>query len=173
MILSRAFLRLFPATIGADDLELETFYLAPDVSHFGVPFQNILVPKQVEIRVDCPPNIGSVFGDRRRLYTVLKALLANAVKFTDSGSIVLSVRRLEIEGSERVVFELNDTGIGLSSMQVETINSIFGASYAEAVQQGIQDGVIGAGLMIAARNCQLIGGRLTISSEFKQAPAAS
>ena len=111
-----------------------------------------------EITLDdsCPAVIET---DRQRLEQVLKNLLSNAFKFTEKGSVRLSIAP---EGKNRLAFAVTDTGIGIPADQQ---TSIF-----EAFRQA--DGTIsrryggtGLGLSISRELSRLLGGAITLQSE--------
>jgi signal transduction histidine kinase/DNA-binding response OmpR family regulator/CHASE3 domain sensor protein len=111
---------------------------------------------EIKIAPDCPTAIET---DRQRLEQVLKNLLSNAFKFTQSGGVILIVSRA---GSDRLALAVKDTGIGISPEQQE---SIF-----EAFRQA--DGTIsrkyggtGLGLSISRELARLLGGAITVESE--------
>ena len=97
--------------------------------------------------------------DRQRLEQILKNLLSNAFKFTESGGVKLSVAA---SGPDALAFAVSDTGIGISPDQQK---SVF-----EAFQQA--DGTIsrryggtGLGLSISRELARLLGGRITLESQ--------
>ncbi len=59
-----------------------------------------------------------VYIDERRLHQVLLNLLANAVKFTDQGEVVLAV---QLAAPARLTFEVRDTGIGIAAQDLELV----------------------------------------------------
>jgi len=66
----------------------------------------------LRLEFDCPPTIGTVPGDERRLKQVMFSLVSNALKFTPTGgSVTVAARR---EG-ERVALLVSDTGIGVAA----------------------------------------------------------
>jgi PAS domain S-box-containing protein len=98
----------------------------------------------------------AVRGDDRKLRQVLINLLANAVKFTDEGSLSLRVRRAE---DDRYLFEVSDSGVGIAP---EALAMIF-----EPFNQGPSDhqrGGAGLGLAIARQHIELMGGELHVES---------
>ncbi len=60
----------------------------------------------------------SVHGDGQRLRQILLNLLGNAIKFTDNGSVTLEVKS---EEQIRLKFLIKDTGVGISSKDIEII----------------------------------------------------
>ncbi|MDP9173178.1 MAG: CHASE domain-containing protein [Planctomycetota bacterium] len=98
-----------------------------------------------------------VYGDERKLRQILLNLAANAVKFTDQGSVDLRVRCGE---GDRIWFEVVDTGIGIPPEGLRAIFEPFQQSTAGAMRGGT-----GLGLAIAKRLVDLMGGNLECSSE--------
>ncbi|MEJ5990507.1 response regulator [Ramlibacter sp. PS3R-8] len=110
---------------------------------------------QVDIASDLPP---SVFTDRQRLEQVLRNLLANAVKFTDRGSVVLRVAR---QGDDRVCFEVRDSGIGIPASQHELIFEAFRQADGTSSRKY---GGTGLGLSISRDLARLLGGDISVES---------
>ena len=110
-----------------------------------------------------PPHIVS---DPVRLNQILTNLIGNAIKFTDGGEIVVSVRQQALEGSEAMIaFEVRDTGIGIPA---ESVNRIF-ESFAQAdgpddVPLDQQVKGTGLGLAIARQLVELMGGQIGVRS---------
>lgn len=104
-----------------------------------------------------PADHANVVADGVKLRQILINLLGNAVRFTDAGEIVLGARRIEM-GQYR--FDVIDTGPGIPQAAREQIFEPFyqGAWHARS-------GGTGLGLPIAARNAELLGGRLEVVSE--------
>jgi len=111
----------------------------------------------VEVRDDAPPLL---FTDRQRVEQVLKNLLANAVKFTESGSVSLTVLRQPNEG---IAFQIRDSGIGIAQDQQEAIFEAF--RQADGTTNRRYGGT-GLGLSISRDLAKLLGGYITVSSEL-------
>ncbi len=111
----------------------------------------------------CDEDLGISRLDATRLRQVLLNLLSNAAKFTESGTITLAVSR-HPNGStqEELAFQVSDTGIGMSSEQLERVFDAF--SQAE-VSTATKYGGTGLGLAISRRFCQMMGGDLEAVSE--------
>ncbi len=99
-----------------------------------------------------------VHADERRLRQILINLLANAVKFTDSGSVTLKVNYQR----EIARFEVTDTGIGIPDRDLARIFLPF-----ERTGTANQRGDIGTGLGLAITRLltELMGGEITVRSE--------
>ena len=104
-----------------------------------------------------------VIADENKLLEVLINLVANAVKFTDKGQIVL---RVQAEGtsepSRRLTFEVEDTGAGISENEIGRLFQHF-----EQTQSGRNAGTgTGLGLAISREFVRLMSGDLTVCSQF-------
>jgi signal transduction histidine kinase/two-component SAPR family response regulator len=103
----------------------------------------------------------SLMGDPTRLRQVLINLLGNAVKFTDAGEVVLTVRNHESGKAGQMEFTVSDTGIGIPSDKLETIFDNFTQADASTTRKY---GGTGLGLGISQRLAQTMGGRVTVTS---------
>ncbi len=98
-----------------------------------------------------------VSSDETKLRQVLINLLGNAVKFTDSGEVGLTVS----SDGEHYRFEVWDTGNGISLEAQKTIFVPF-----QQGLEGIHKGGTGLGLAISKKQIELMGGELQVESEF-------
>jgi CheY-like chemotaxis protein len=96
------------------------------------------------------------------LRQVLVNLLANAVKFTESGEVLLRISYDETRASE-LQFEVSDTGIGITDDKLLTIFEPFEQADTTTTRRF---GGTGLGLTISKRLVELLGGRLRVQSEF-------
>jgi two-component system, sensor histidine kinase and response regulator len=102
-------------------------------------------------------------GDPFRLRQVLTNLVGNAIKFTEQGEITLFVRLVE-ETNQRVTvrFEVQDTGIGMTSQEQERLFNAFSQASSATTRRY---GGTGLGLVISERLVELMGGRIEVESE--------
>jgi len=109
---------------------------------------------------DVPPNL---IGDPLRLSQILTNLLGNAIKFTNTGEVVLTIEREpDSAGSVRLRFSVSDTGIGIPA---DKLQSIF-ASFTQADSSTTRRyGGSGLGLAITQGLVALMGGRIGVESE--------
>ncbi|MEY2678164.1 MAG: Aerobic respiration control sensor protein ArcB [Pseudomonadota bacterium] len=96
-------------------------------------------------------------GDRQRLEQILKNLVDNAIKFTAAGHVEIRAQNVETG----VLFEVQDTGIGIASDRQKQIFN--GFEHAD-VQTNRQYGGTGLGLSICERLVSLQGGAIGVSS---------
>ncbi len=104
----------------------------------------------------------AINGDVTRLRQILLNLLANAVKFTESGEVVLTVTaRPAASGPIELTFAVHDTGIGLTA---EGMGRLF-QSFSQADSSTTRKyGGTGLGLAISQRLAELMGGRMWAES---------
>ncbi len=97
--------------------------------------------------------------DPVRLRQILINLIGNAIKFTDTGGVRLVVQLNRDSDEPRMQFDVIDTGIGMTSEQVEKIFRPFTQADATTTRQF---GGTGLGLTISRRLAQLLGGDVTL-----------
>jgi signal transduction histidine kinase/DNA-binding response OmpR family regulator/HAMP domain-containing protein len=116
--------------------------------------------KQLRWTVNESPKQTLVQGDETKLRQVLINLLGNAIKFTESGEVKLSITQLE---NNQYRFDIIDSGHGIS---VENQNSVFEAFNQEG--EGFKKGGTGLGLAISKKQLQLMGSDLFLKSEINK-----
>jgi CheY-like chemotaxis protein len=105
----------------------------------------------------------TVNGDGLRLSQILLNLLGNAVKFTPRGDITLKIKTVPADdGMIGLRFAVRDTGIGMSEQQLENILKPFTQADSSTARKF---GGTGLGLSISKALVELMGGRLSVTSE--------
>jgi CheY-like chemotaxis protein/CHASE3 domain sensor protein len=121
-------------------------------------FEPLAARKGLQLAVEMEPGApDAIFTDRHRLEQILRNLLANAVKFTDRGSVSLRVGA-EADG---VLFEVRDTGIGIDASQHEAIFEAFRQADGTTSRKY---GGTGLGLSISRDLARLLGGDIALAS---------
>ena len=116
--------------------------------------------KGLELMVDLAPETPEwVTGDPLRLTQVLNNLVNNALKFTERGSVMLSV--IPAVSGMGLTFSVRDTGIGLSEAQISRLFSAFTQADTSSTRHY---GGTGLGLVISQRLVALMGGSISVSS---------
>ena len=119
--------------------------------------------KGLELACHIDPNIPALLiGDGYRLRQVVVNLIGNAIKFTDSGEIVLEIHcRQRTDTDVQLHFAVSDTGIGISPENCEKIFREFEQADASTTRRF---GGTGLGLAICARLVELMQGRIWVES---------
>jgi signal transduction histidine kinase/CheY-like chemotaxis protein len=112
----------------------------------------------VEIRSALPERF---YTDPTRVRQILTNLLGNALKFTNAGEIRLLVRVEPVAAESWIVFEVIDTGIGLTPEQLERLFQPFTQADSTTTRKF---GGTGLGLAISRRLAQLLGGDIGVTS---------
>jgi len=151
---------------GQVELNATNFDLKHFIDGLSVMFQLRCQQAGLKWRVEWPVEHARstdripVSGDEGKLRQVLMNLLANAVKFTSSGEIILRISESTEEPAFTYFkFEVIDTGIGISKEDQAQIFEPFAQ-----INDGATKGGIGLGLAIAQRYVQLMGGELKCES---------
>ncbi len=121
--------------------------------------------KKITLDLNIAPNTPvNVIGDPTRVEQILLNLIGNAVKFTNKGSVHVTLKQLnETPGASEIYFEVRDTGIGIVSNK---INTVFGAfSQAKSDTSRIYGGT-GLGLTIVKKLVGLLNGSIKVESIF-------
>ena len=149
---------------GKLNVELAEFQLE-DIIQTVIDQVNVKLAKkadvELQVRLDkeLPKN---VIGDSLRFQQVITNLLDNAVKFTESGDILLDVSTKELENEFKIMITVKDQGIGMSPRQVEKLFEPFTqADYSTTRRYG----GTGLGLSICKNLIELMGGEITVNSE--------
>jgi signal transduction histidine kinase/CheY-like chemotaxis protein/HPt (histidine-containing phosphotransfer) domain-containing protein len=131
---------------------------AMDLLELRAAERNLTLTRQIEESV---PNL--VVGDPARLRQVLLNLLANAVKFSSTGQVVVRVSaRPRDRGHTELAFAVRDHGIGIPHERIERLFQSFTEGDAAALRA---QGGTGLGLAICKGLCQLMGGRIWVESQ--------
>lgn len=119
--------------------------------------------KKISFQCSVDPAIQeSINGDSVRLHQVLNNLVSNAIKFTNEGSVELHCKLIsEDQDNSRILFVVEDTGIGISP---ENQKSIFNSFQQEDESITRTNGGTGLGLPISRKWVELMGGELSLES---------
>jgi len=113
--------------------------------------------KGLTLRVVPPPDGCEVWADPTKLRQILLNLLTNAIKFTDSGSVVLESGKCE----ETVEIVVRDTGIGIAPADHDRVFDTFWQVEQKSTRRV---GGTGLGLSVSRRLARLMNGELTVAS---------
>jgi len=116
--------------------------------------------------VDVAPGLPTVTGDRDRLIQVVINLIANAVKFTRSGTITCTAVAEPASSPPMLVVSVTDTGIGIATEDLQRVFEQFGQAAEEGDRLPDTPRGTGLGLPICREIVEHHGGRLWVESEL-------
>jgi len=145
---------------GRMDLFVESFDIKQLVADVEAIVRPLIEKHDNVLVVDCADDLGTMHTDQTKVRQALFNLLSNAAKFTEHGTISLTVER---EPDDWLSFAVADTGIGMTDEQLGRLFEAF--SQAEASTRSKYGGT-GLGLAISRHFCRLMGGDLTVESAY-------
>ncbi|MDQ1355114.1 MAG: PPM-type phosphatase protein [Acidobacteriota bacterium] len=153
---------------GKMELQLEPVNPSSILNEIRHIFSNKVKENGLDFQIEVAPTLPeSLLMDSLRIRQILFNLVGNAVKFTESGFIKLSVRRGEPgvtirPGFVDIIFSVQDTGIGIPPDQLQSIFEAFGQ--VKGHRAGKYSGA-GLGLAITRRLTEMMGGEISVQSE--------
>ncbi len=148
---------------GRMELYLEKFDLGNLIEEVVATLHPLVEKNHNQLQVSCCVNLGVMYADLTKVRQILFNLLSNALKFTESGTVLLSATREAAGGSDWVYLQVSDTGIGMSAQQQQGLFQPFMQGDASTTRKY---GGTGLGLAISRLFCQIMGGDITLESEL-------
>ncbi|MGB0370407.1 MAG: response regulator [Opitutales bacterium] len=149
---------------GSEASEISSFNISQVIEETIEDKTDMLASKPIEVTFFIDPELPTaVAADTSHIRLILGNLVSNAAKYTRSGEIQIRVAPQKNEGSENqhLLFEIKDTGIGISE---DHLSRIFSPIDPDAFNK--EDFLFGGfGLYISQKVCKLIGGRLEAESK--------
>lgn len=161
-------------------LYLESFELSLVIEQVVHTVQPLIQKNTNEFNVVYSDNLGMMHADAMKLRQVLLNVLSNAAKFTNKGTITLTVKLHNGEelagtiqsdedsplataraGNTYVIFQVTDTGIGMTEEQMDTVFDAFSQADASTTRKY---GGTGLGLAISRHFCRMMGGDIMVES---------
>ncbi len=106
----------------------------------------------------------TLLGDPLRLNQILLNLIGNAIKFTENGEIIIRIEKISEQASKTVLqFSIKDTGIGMSEEQISRLFKPFTQADTSMTRKF---GGTGLGLSISKQIVELMGGQISVVSQF-------
>jgi|GEM_PF-469503 len=148
---------------GKMEIFLESFDVAELVHDVASTVEPLVEKHSNELAVETSSDLTTMHGDVTKIRQVLFNLLSNACKFTENGKVRMSVSR--DNAKNQVIFEVSDTGIGMSGEQIDRLFKPFMQADSSTTRKF---GGTGLGLAIIKRFTDLMGGTVDVrSSEGK------
>src|SRR5262245_45977120 len=151
------------AKIESGKLELhpETFDVEAMVRDVVTTIEPLAQKNANALEVHCPDRIGTMYADPTKVRQSLFNLLSNACKFTEGGTVRLDVGR-DVGGGDQFVFQVIDTGIGMTPEHLGKLFKPFSQVDPSATRRF---GGSGLGLAITRRFCEAMGGDIRVESK--------
>jgi signal transduction histidine kinase len=153
--LLRSLLEIAKLDAGALRPEVRPLALAPLFEQLRNEFAPIAARQGLSLRIRTSPL--AVSSDAMMLRRILQNLLANAIRYTRSGGVVMGCRR----SNDRICVQVSDTGPGIAQAQQEAIFREFQRGEASATDQA----GFGLGLSIVRRFATVLGHEVRLSSQ--------
>lgn len=134
-----------------------------------------ILNKNIDFRIEMSAQLPQHYmGDSLRIRQVLLNFISNALKFTDSGEILLRIAEAKGRSSrseyKNLIFEVKDTGIGIAEHKLQSIFEAFTQADSSTSRNY---GGTGLGLSISQRLAELMGARLAVESNLGQGSSFS
>ncbi len=166
---SRHLLEIINAILDLSKIEAGKFSLNHEalrvdelLANLSSILQASISAKGLVLAIVCPPHLPELCGDPPRLQQALLNYLANAVKFTEQGKIVLQVEVIEENPDELLLrFSVSDSGVGIVP---EAIPRLFAAFEQADNSTTRRYGGTGLGLAITRKLAEIMGGEAGVDS---------
>ncbi len=145
------------------DLYLETFDIAPVLHDIANTVQPLVEKQENILKIDIQNALGTMNADLTKVRQNLLNLLSNSSKFSKQGVITLAARRENEGGMDWIIFSVIDQGIGMTNEQIKKLFSAFSQVDASSTRKY---GGTGIGLAITKQFCHIMGGDISVESEF-------
>ena len=150
---------------GRMDLYLETFEINSLIKDVVATVQPLVEKNHNELKLNIADDLTTIFADLTKVRQSLFNLLSNASKFTENGTITLSLQRYLHQGEDWINFQVSDTGIGMTQEQIGKLFKAFTQADASTTRKY---GGTGLGLTITQKFCQMMGGDISVESQVNQ-----
>lgn len=149
---------------GNIELEEETYNIASTINDVINMTMAKKARKNIELIVDCDANIPcGLLGDEKKIRRIIMNLVDNAIKFTDSGFVSISVGFRKETYGINLILTIKDTGIGMDDKSVE---KLFDSFNQVDTSRKRQEGGMGLGLAISHALAKKMGAAMTVKSRL-------
>ena len=147
---------------GKMELELQETFLTEVGTDLNALFKQVAAQKHIDFKVIVDPDLPrSIETDKIRLEQILKNLIANAIKFTAEGSVIMHVKKCAVDDG-LICFSVTDTGIGIPKEKQQLIFEAFQQADGSTKRKY---GGTGLGLSITRELTKLLNGEIYLTSE--------
>lgn len=156
--------KLFDSLLDVSRLDAKV--VKPEIGHFDLPellgelaeeFKAVASQKHLSLKVHAQPSV--VISDRLLLERILRNLISNAIRYTETGGVLLSCR----PRGDEILLQVWDTGIGISDKDREEVFVEFHQLH--NAHRDRAEG-LGLGLALVRRMCRLLNHELRLDSRL-------
>lgn len=145
-----------------ETIHLETANLEEFIAYINNTLKPLALKKNLEFHVSIEPNVPlHIRADSVKLNPIASNLLHNAIKFTSHGIVSLSISTKVDDNSEIIVFQVEDSGIGISEEDQTKLFMPFSQADSSTTKEY---GGTGLDLSICKMLTELLGGKISLSS---------
>lgn len=148
---------------GRMELNLETFNLGELIGEVVSTIKPLMEKNSNAFELRKGNYLGQMHADTMKVRQILLNLLSNAAKFTERGLVTLEVRRETVDGIDMLFFKVTDSGIGITPEQLKKLFQAFTQADSSTTKKF---GGTGLGLVISQKFCQMMGGEISVTSQF-------
>ena len=148
---------------GKMDFHIESFEVSGLIQDVTGAFQPLVQKKANALIIEAADQVGQMQTDLIKLRQCLLNLLSNANKFTEKGTITLSVSRTARQCIDWMTFRVRDTGIGMTEAQMGRIFEAFSQADSSISRKY---GGTGLGLALTKQFCEMLGGNIQVESSI-------
>ena len=150
---------LSKAEAGYLSIDPQPLQLYPLLASLVERFTDQLLEEGPSLELKCPKDLSLVLADRDRTEQILVNLLGNAIRYTETGSILVEAAKI----NRQVWISVTDTGVGIAESDLPYIFERF---WRADPSRSSHSGGTGIGLAIARRLVELQGGRIEVISKL-------
>lgn len=146
---------------GQMKLDLRTFSIASVIEGVQVVVKPMVEKNHNKLTINTAADVSTMHADPAKVRQILLNILHNAAKFTKDGDISLAVQ-LNPQDSAQILFEITDSGIGMSQTQID---QLFRPFFQADLSTTRRYGGTGLGLAISCHLCKLMQGEIMVQSQ--------
>ncbi len=153
---------------GELELQPEDFNLKESLDHDLYVLNLSAVKKNLQLVCTVEPDVPvHIHGDPARLVQIITNLVNNAIKFTTTGGVYITIENSGYDSDNNIFlrFSVRDTGCGINPDDLKTINHYFQEKVQRSVALPLALGTTGLGLTVTSQLVKLMGGEIGAESE--------
>ena len=150
---------------GRMELFLENFQITSVIDEIAATISPLAEKNSNTLIIHCPDGVGNMYADLTKVRQMLLNLLSNACKFTDQGTVILTISRSIQNDQSWLSFKVSDSGIGMTPKQQKKLFKAFSQADASTTRKY---GGTGLGLIITKKFCEMMGGDIQVESQSGQ-----